>query len=179
MATHTHKTTSMPYRLPTPEIRFTSDSTSLGFLLDTLNSPPEIYPWATRMLGRFPLPSWQRGLCWTIEQKKKFIESVFSGFDLGSVMINSYKYADGNVTVPLSDILIDGQQRLDALLSFCNNDFDYCGFFWEDLNRREKRRFLERQIGVHKTDCFDEILLKKTYNLLNFSGVAHKEGEIA
>lgn len=173
------KTTQLPYRLPKPVIYFNSVSTTIQGLVSHSGYSEEAYPWATRMLGRFPLPSWQRQLVWTKEQKRSFIESVFLGYDLGSVMINSYEDVGDGLTRPMSDILIDGQQRVSALLGFINNEFDYAGFYWKDLNRREQRRFLEREMGKRMTECYDEEELRKVYNHLNFSGVRHEQSEMA
>ncbi|MBY7902352.1 DUF262 domain-containing protein [Vibrio fluvialis] len=169
----------MPFRLPKPVIYFNSTSTTISGLVSHSGYGKEAYPWADRMLGRFPLPKWQRQLVWSEDQKRSFIESVFLGYDLGSVMINSYEDIGNGLTRPMSDILIDGQQRVSALLAFTNNEFDYAGYFWKDLNRREQRRFLEREMGKRTTDCYDESELKKVYNHLNFSGVRHEQSEKA
>ncbi|AAL47509.1 DUF262 domain-containing protein [Vibrio cholerae] len=169
----------MPYRLPKPVIFFNSTSTTISSLVSSSGYGKEAYPWAERMLGRFPLPKWQRQLVWSDAQKLSFIESVFMGYDLGSVMINSYEDLGNGLTRPMSDILIDGQQRISALLAFINNEFEYEGYFWKNLNRREQRRFLEREMGKRTTECYDENELKKVYNHLNFSGVRHEISEMA
>lgn len=169
----------MPFRLPKPVIHFVSTSTTISALVTDSGYGKEAYPWTDRMVGRFPLPAWQRQLVWSVDQKRSFIESVFQGYDIGSVMINSYEDIGNGITRPMSDILIDGQQRVSALLSFMNNEFDYAGYFWKDLNRREKRRFLEREMGKRITECYEEDLLKLTYNRLNFSGVRHEQSEMA
>ncbi|WP_025562884.1 DUF262 domain-containing protein [Psychromonas sp. SP041] len=167
-------------RIPKPVIRFNPTSTQIATLVGISSYGKENYPWATRFIGQFPLPSWQRGLVWTIEQNISFIESVYIGYDLGSIMINDYEHFRGSEkTVPLSDIIIDGQQRINALISYTNNEFKVLGFYWRELNRIEKRTFLEREIGKKTVRCFDESKLKHVYNHLNFSGVQHKSDERA
>lgn len=173
------QTIEIPYRLPKRVIHFNATGTSIHGLISNSGYGKEAYPWADRMLGRFPLPTWQRQLVWSESQKRSFIESVFMGYDLGSVMINDYEDIGGGKTRPMSDILIDGQQRVSALLAFVNNEFDYEGFYWRDLNRRERRRFLEREMGKKTTRCFDEAELKKVYNHLNFSGTNHTADQMA
>ncbi|XPP93312.1 DUF262 domain-containing protein (plasmid) [Photobacterium leiognathi subsp. mandapamensis] len=167
------------FRLPRPIIAFSSGGTSLSELVRGNGYDESAYPWAARMLGRFPLPSWQRGLVWTEEQNQNFIESVFQGYDLGSIMVNSWQEGDNGVMIPMSDILLDGQQRTNAVIQFTRNAFPYEGYYWNDLNRREQRVFLETQIGIKKTRCFDEEILKKVYNHLNFSGVRHELSQMA
>lgn len=173
------KMIELPYRLPQPLISFATKSSAIGELVRHNGYGPKDYPWATRMMGRFPLPSWQRGLVWTEQKNKNFIHSVFQGFDLGSVMINGWEDVPGGTLRPMSDILIDGQQRTNAIIQFTGNKFDYFGYHWDDMNRREQMRFLEAQIGLKATHCFDEKLLKRVYDLLNFTGVQHSEEQRA
>ena len=170
----------MTNRMPKPIIRFNSTSMQIAGLVEHTGYGKEAYPWTDRFIGKFPLPSWQRELVWTVEQNVSFIESVFMGYDLGSVMINSYEdIASYGLTRSFSDILIDGQQRVNALVSYVDNKFSVCGLYWKDLNRNERRVFLERELGKKEINCFDEEKLKQVYDHLNFSGVKHKESERA
>ena len=93
-------------------------------------------------------------------------------------MINSYEDVNG-IMRPMSDILIDGQQRVSALRSFVMNEFQVNGLYWKELNRTEQRTFLERELGKKEVNCFDEEKLKVVYDHLNFSGTKHKESERA
>lgn len=168
------------YRLGAPIIRFSNGGTSISNLVRHNGYNESDYkPWAARMLGRFPIPKWQRELCWTDEQDRAFVQSVFEGFDLGSVMINDWEEDDNGLLRPMSDILIDGQQRTNAVIRFTRNEFDYLGYYWNDLNRTEQRRFLEAEIGLKKVRCYNEAKLKQAYNHLNFTGVRHAESERA
>lgn len=170
----------MEYRLPKPIIKFATGSTGVGELVrDSSGYSADDYPWTDRMLGRFPLPSWQRGLVWSEQKNQDFIHSIFQGFDLGSVMINDWEELPDGTLRPMSDIMIDGQQRTNAVMQFTSNKFAYRGYFWDDLNRREQTRFKEAQIGRKSTRCFNEKVLKQVYNLLNFSGVQHREDQRA
>lgn len=167
------------FRLRKPIIEFSSSESTLHALVSESGLERASYPWATRMLGKFPIPKWQRPLVWTQKHNMDFIESIFQGYDLGSVMINGWIACDNDIMLPMSDILIDGQQRINAVIQFTSNAFPYDGFYWSEFTRREQRVFLESRIGMKKTHCFDETILKKVYNHLNFSGVAHKPSEVA
>lgn len=46
------------------------------------------YPWASRFVGGFPIPDWQRELCWDQEQEIKLIESIWLGLDIGCYTVN-------------------------------------------------------------------------------------------
>ncbi|EGQ9133158.1 DUF262 domain-containing protein [Vibrio parahaemolyticus] len=165
-------------RLPAPIIRFSSGSRPLEMLICGGKEKRD-YPWADRFIGDWPLPTWQRGLVWTIAQKVAFIESVFIGYDLGSVMINSLDWLEDNTSRPMSEIVIDGQQRISALIGFVGNEFAVNGLYWKELTRLEQRTFREREIGIKTVTCYDEDKLKVVYNHLNFSGVRHQMSEKA
>lgn len=166
-------------RLPKPIIRFNSRSMPLELLICGGKQESD-YPWTNRFVGGWPLPAWQRDLVWTLDQKVSFIESVFIGYDLGSVMINEVLWDDESGTaVPMSDILVDGQQRISALIGYVQNEFPVNGLYWKDLTRVEQRIFREREIGLKSIACYDETKLKVVYNHLNFSGVRHEQSEVA
>lgn len=165
-------------RLPTPIIRFSSGSRPLEMLICGGKEKRD-YPWTDRFIGDWPLPTWQRGLVWTTAQKVAFIESVFIGYDLGSVMINSLDWLENNTSRPMSEIVIDGQQRISALIGFVGNEFAVNGLYWKDLTRLEQRTFREREIDIKTVTCYDEDKLKVVYNHLNFSGVRHQVSEKA
>jgi hypothetical protein len=137
------------------------------------------YPWSKKMLGKFPLPPWQRDSVWTLDQKVSFIQSVYLGYELGSVVINDYKNIRNDKLAKFSDCLIDGQQRIECILDYTSSKFSVYGLFWKELERREQNRFLMRELGKRMVNCFDEEKLKQVYNHLNFSGTRHKESERA
>jgi uncharacterized protein with ParB-like and HNH nuclease domain len=78
----------MPFRLPKPVIYFNSTSTTISGLVSHAGYGKEAYPWAERMLGRFPLPKWQRQLVWSEDQKRCFIESAFLDYSTHTAPIN-------------------------------------------------------------------------------------------
>ncbi|MCX8795868.1 DUF262 domain-containing protein [Vibrio parahaemolyticus] len=137
------------------------------------------YPWAKKMLGKFPLPQWQRDSVWTDKQKVSLIESAYYGFDLGAIVINTYDHDKKGNLIPFSDCLIDGQQRIGAMLDYINSKFKVNGYYFNELSRQEQGSFMMRDIGLHKISCFEEEKLKMLYNHLNFSGTNHKESERA
>jgi uncharacterized protein with ParB-like and HNH nuclease domain len=138
------------------------------------------YPWATKFMGRFPLPTFQRDPCWTTKQDIAFVSSAWLGFDIGSYMINARQgESQRGIMAPLSDILIDGQQRINAFSRYTNNEFKMFGYYWGQLNRNEQRRFLETTFNRKVVDSNNERVLRETYNRLNFAGTRHLESEKA
>jgi hypothetical protein len=122
---------------------------------------------------RYRIPSFQRNLCWTKKQKISFIESAWKGFHLGYYMVSSYSFIDQENLHPNSDMLIDGQQRFDALSSYLNDEFPVLGYYWSETSVVDKRMFKTRNFGrciLHELDTEE---LKKFYDLLNFAGTPH------
>lgn len=67
----------------------------------------------------------QRDLVWTIDQKRALIESIIVKRSIPPV----------SVIFTVDDVyeVIDGKQRLSALISYLNNEFKYCGYYYDAL----------------------------------------------
>jgi hypothetical protein len=165
---------------------------TIGELLGRLESFTEEersrYPWASRFVMGFPLPSWQRPLVWTQSQKSAFIESIWAGVDLGSYMVNDCYEIDkeqpGMKFREFSEVLLDGQQRLNSIEEYVKNEFsvvDAIGHerFWRDLPRIERRRFCGFHFSRACVKSFDERLLRKAYDLRAYGGTAHTADQMA
>ncbi len=68
---------------------------------------------------------YQRKLVWTIEEKEKFIESISYGFPVPLILVALSKYKSDTVYE-----IIDGMQRLNAIISFIQNEFHLNGKFF-------------------------------------------------
>jgi hypothetical protein len=148
-----------------------------------------LYPWADRFVMGYPLAPWQRVVRWSHEQMAAFITSIWMDVDLGSYLVNDIieftsKPGEKLVSQYLSDILLDGQQRLTALQLYLLNEFqvpDANGnpCFWDDLGKTERRFFCNKTFSMSRVQSFDEAELRKVYNLRAFGGVAHAPEERA
>lgn len=67
----------------------------------------------------------QRPLVWTQEQKKALIESVIVRRYIPPI----------SVLYTVDDVyqVIDGKQRLSTIISYLNNEFEFCGYLYKDL----------------------------------------------
>src|ERR1700730_7182068 len=73
-----------------------------------------------RILGRFIVPTFQRGLVWTEAQQVRLIESIYIGMPIGSLVWNQTSHdnlCDG--------WLLDGQQRMTAILGYVSGKLPY------------------------------------------------------
>jgi hypothetical protein len=164
----------------------------IGHYETFLNEPTggsAMYPWATRFAMGYPLPSWQRPLVWAPDQKVRFILSIWEGVDLGSYLVNDqWEYVEEADRAPyfreLSEVLLDGQQRLTALEEYITNRFavpDGAGQlrYWREVPRIERRRFCSITLTKATITSWDEALLRKAYDLRAFGGTAHTEDQRA
>ena len=190
-------------RMPTASLEATVHNLSIGELLGRLerfttgSEGPEMFPWATRFAMGYPLPDWQRPLVWTEAQKVRFIESLWAGVDVGTYMVNDvYAFVNlgargthfvgeqGTHYKKLSEVLLDGQQRLTALEDYLYNRFavpDANGVlrYWKDLPRVERRRFSGQHFAKATVASWDETFLRRAYDLRAFGGTPHTEAQRA
>ncbi|CAI1659861.1 TPA: DUF262 domain-containing protein [Serratia marcescens] len=93
---------------------------------------------------------YQRKLVWTIEEKQAFIDSLANGYPVPILLLAEAK-KDGK------DIfeILDGMQRLNAITSFIENDFDLNGYYF-DLNTMIKtKELLDNKILTQKEPILD------------------------
>lgn len=153
------------------------------------NEGRAMYPWASRFVMGFPLPEWQRPFVWTQEQQVRFIQSIWTGVDLGSYMVNDqYEFVGlGTDCVhfrEFSEVLLDGQQRLATIQGYLLGEFavpDVTGTprYWHDLPLIERRRFGSRQFARANIRSWDEQALRQAYDLRAFGGTPHTEAQKA
>lgn len=124
-------------------------------------------------MGYF-LPTWQRGLVWTMGQKVKLIESLWLGLNIGTYTFNRPRKGHNG---PYDNLLIDGQQRLHALQCYIENQFPVFGFYWDEVTDADRRGFENgRHFHSYVTDSIDDQYLRDYYNMMNFGGTPHEHG---
>lgn len=164
--------------MPQPLLRSREYSRGIDYLsMADLWSIELDFPWATSMVGRYPLPTFQRPLCWTKKAKISFIESIYYNLDLGSMTVND-EHPKGT-HIENSCVILDGQQRLDAIMCYIHNEFKVFGSYYKDVVPRDKLRFRGTPIPVKVVNTFDVTILKQVYNTLNFAGKRHRKDQKA
>ena len=121
----------------------------------------------------YKIPYFQRPLVWTQEQKIKLIESLWCGIPIGTYTIN-----ENSKNKELDNILIDGQQRINAISEYINDKFPVYGKLYSEV-KDFHGRFNVGSFPQYVTDSDNIEYLKNYYNLMNFGGTAHKESERA
>jgi len=138
-------------------------------------------------IGPYFLPPFQRPPVWTLAQKTRFVESALLGITMGSIVVcdaMNLPMQSPHRFARTDRWLVDGQQRLMALLDYRNDLITpfagtACEHRWSDLTVVERRRFWSLQIGIIRIATADEALLREIYDRLNFGGTAHTDEQRA
>jgi Protein of unknown function DUF262 len=95
-------------------------------------------------------PHFQRKLVWRDLHKVDFIKTILLGFPFPEIFI-----ARGGIDVDkMSSVscIVDGQQRMNAILEFVQNKFSVNGRNFSDFSTSEKETFLKYEIAIVELD---------------------------
>ncbi len=122
-----------------------------------------------RRLGPFVLPPFQRPPVWTVAQKVRFIESIWMGLPIGSYVVNVGGYGSR-----FDDWLLDGQQRVTAILNYMADAFPVYGYVYSALPEVDHRGFEFGRVFTRlETKIEDEAELREVYDRLAYGGTPH------
>lgn len=118
-------------------------------------------------------PDFQRHLVWSEEKKISYVEYILKGgVGSRSVYFNCSTW-DSDYSTPLE--LIDGKQRVHAVLDFLNNRLQVFGLYFKDI---EGKMPLEARFRVTVNNLTEYKDVLQWYLDLNSGGVAHTDEEI-
>ncbi|MCB2188437.1 MAG: DUF262 domain-containing protein [Deltaproteobacteria bacterium] len=105
---------------------------------------------------------YQRKLVWTLDEKKKFIDSIIHGYPVPIVLLAERRQAG-----PSLFEIIDGMQRLNAIVGFLENEFDVADVFFDLNTMASTKALLDNGSLLQKTPVLSrEICIKiATYNI--------------
>lgn len=90
-------------------------------------------------------PEYQRGHVWELEDKVALIDSIFNNVDIGKFVFIHLGYG-----TPGYEIL-DGKQRMTALIEFFEDRFRYRGKLFSELHPRDRSHIRHYRVGVGET----------------------------
>lgn len=121
-----------------------------------------------RDLGVFILPPFQRAPVWTITQKTRWIESIYKGLPLPALVWNRTSSPN-----PCDGWLLDGQQRMGAIVDYVSGDLPLDGWHYTELPEDDRVHFDRMAIPVVATDIPDVDACRDIYERLAYGGTAH------
>lgn len=116
---------------------------------------------------------YQRGYVWTLEQKVDLIHSIFRNIDIGKFVIIKRPWGD-NPNVPATPLLyevLDGKQRITALLDFYLNRIQYKGKYFTELHPRDRGHFRHYRISYAETKPLTQEQKYRYFLKLNTTGM--------
>ncbi|WP_291726186.1 DUF262 domain-containing protein [Bernardetia sp.] len=123
-------------------------------------------------------PAYQRGYVWTDKQKTEFVEYVLKGGQSGrDIYWNCPAY--DTASNDLNFELVDGKQRLSAILGFLRNEVKTFGYFYnefEDADTMLKGSDLYFKMNINNLQTQTEVV--DWYLGMNTGGSVHTEEDL-
>lgn len=130
---------------------------------------------------------YQRGFVWSVKEKQLLIDSIYNNIDCGKIVIRKRGWQElekmakkGERELSFNDI-VDGKQRLNAVISFMKDEFpDSLGNYYGDLSYMSQNMFLNHQLFSYSElpeNTPDEDILK-LFLRLNFAGIPQSQEHI-
>ncbi len=105
---------------------------------------------------------YQRKLVWTIDEKESFIDSIASNFPVPLILVAQVKFKDkGRFEI------IDGMQRLDAIVSFIEGEFALNGKYFDLESIASTKYLLDNRVVKQKLPKLEREICKNiaTYQI--------------
>lgn len=114
-------------------------------------------------------PDYQRGYVWNMEDKLLLIDSIFANIDIGKfvfVRVNDTKWHETGISYEI----LDGKQRLSAIVEYYENRFPYNGKYYNELSAKDRRTFNEKSISMADLDSATQKTVYQCFLMLNRGG---------
>jgi hypothetical protein len=94
-------------------------------------------------------PIYQRGNVWTMEDKVSLINSIFNNIDIGKMVIVNLPFKTGK---NFSYEVLDGKQRINAIMEYYENRYAYKGKTFYELHPRDQGHFTFYRVSLARTE---------------------------
>lgn len=129
---------------------------------------------------------YQRDFVWTVTECQSLLNSIYNNCDCGKILVRNYSYKElqdkfnnGETELFWYDV-IDGKQRLTAIIKFINNEYpDSFGNYFKDFSDIAQHMFLNHQLFSYgeMEGVTDEEVLEQ-FLKINVAGVPQSENHI-
>ncbi len=96
---------------------------------------------------------YQRKLVWSIEEKRSFIDSIINGYPVPLILLAEVTTEKGKQLE-----IIDGMQRMNAIMSFIDQEFDYQGKFFDLDTLADTKLLKDSMVMTQKKEILDRAL---------------------
>lgn len=113
---------------------------------------------------------YQRKLVWNVEEKKAFIDSIICGYPVPLFLFAEVKYNEINYLE-----IIDGLQRLNAITSYIEQEFDVNDKYFDLETMAESKLSLDNEELIQKFPKEDRVVCTRIASYLLPSSIYKKE----
>jgi hypothetical protein len=117
---------------------------------------------------------YQRKLVWSIEEKKSFIDSIIKGYPVPLILLAEVSTEKGKQLE-----IIDGMQRMNAIMSFIDQEFEIDGSYF-DLDTmadtkllKDKNLISQRQPIMDRSICANIVRYQIPLSVFQEAGTSH------
>lgn len=117
---------------------------------------------------------YQRKLVWSLEEKRAFVDSIIKGYPVPLVLLAEVSTEKGKQLE-----IIDGMQRLNAIMSFIEQEFDINGSYF-DLNTmadtkllKDNELIIQKEPIIDRTVCADIVRYQIPLSVFQETGTSH------
>lgn len=150
-----------------------------------LKTAPRSVLWFKQVHERNELemkPPFQRNPVWTDKQKSYLIDSILNEYPVPEIYMQEIVSEQGEVKY----ILVDGQQRIRAILEFVNNEFSidskdspqWADLTFEELRPEEKKRIYAYDFVARYLPDIDDTQIRAIFGRLNRNNVVLNSQEL-
>ena len=117
-------------------------------------------------------PTFQRNPVWTVNQKSYLIDSVLRSYPIPEIYLQEKVNDKGESQF----VVVDGQQRLRAVLDFINNEFslvpsetseEWGNLTFDELSPNDKKKFFEYKFVIRLLPDIDEQTIRNIFKRIN------------
>lgn len=120
-------------------------------------------------------PDYQRDHVWGIDQKIALIDSIFKNVDIGKFTIIRRPFSEKRTHYYE---VLDGKQRIQALIDFFECRFEYKGKTYNDLHWRDRNHFKGYSVSWAETEPLTNEQKYRYFLKLNVSGIPMSEDQL-
>lgn len=110
-------------------------------------------------------PDYQRDYVWELEDKVALIDSIFNNIDIGKFVFIHKGYSG-----KYGYEILDGKQRIRAILDFFEDRFQYNGKYYSELSYKDQWHFDEYSISVAEVNELTPKQVLKYFLMVNKTG---------
>lgn len=117
-------------------------------------------------------PTFQRNPVWTVNQKSYLIDSILRGYPIPELYLQERVNEKGESQF----VVVDGQQRLRAVLDFINTEYSlipsetderWANLCFDDLSPEDKRKFFEYKFVIRLLPDIEEETIRNIFRRIN------------